>query len=328
MTGAEGAGPVRPVVVVSECLGFAAVRYDGQILRSRFVEALGHHVGFVQTCPEVGIGLGVPRDPIRIVRIEGERRLIQPSTDRDLTREMRDFGRDLLDRVAEADGFILKSKSPSCGIGDAKIMAGAEEGSPTLGRGPGLFAETVKERRPWAAVEDEGRLTNARLRHHFLTKLWALARLRNAEASGEMAELVRFQTEHKLLLMAYGQEGARELGRRVANSERRPFPEVVAGYREALGRVMEAPPEAGNMVNALHHAFGYVSNELERREREHFLGLVTEFREGRLPLPAVLALLRSWTVRFGQDYLDAQRLFEPYPRALFDLDSSGSGRLV
>lgn len=180
--------PFRPRVVVSQCLGFAAVRYDGQALRSGFVEALRDHVEFVQVCPEVGIGLGVPRDPIRIEvtaggRAAGDVRLVQPSTGRELTDKMHAFAETFLEEVRPVDGFILKSRSPSCGIADAKrFEPGAKD--PIEGLGPGLFARAVLERFPHAAVEDEARLADPGHRHRFLTRLWAVARRREARSEG------------------------------------------------------------------------------------------------------------------------------------------------
>ena len=104
-----------PIVVVSQCLGFAAVRYNGQMLQDGFVKALADHVQFVQVCPEVGIGLGVPRDPIRIVSDKNGRRLVQPASGRDLTTDMTRFSDGFLSGAGPVDGFILKSRSPSCG---------------------------------------------------------------------------------------------------------------------------------------------------------------------------------------------------------------------
>ncbi len=323
---AEAHGP-RPRVVVSECLGFAAVRYNGQILKSRFVDALREHVVFVQVCPEVGMGMGVPRDPVRVVLKDGEARLHQPDTGRNWTGEMRAFSDDFLGGLDAVDGFILKSKSPSCGISDTKIYAGEQGGSP-VGRSAGLFARAVQGAYPWAAIQDEGRLTNLRLRHHFLTHVWTLARLRRAEASEEPSALVRFQAEHKLLLLSLSPGGQRELGRIVAEAGVRPFPELIQRYRERLGRVFARPPRAGPTVDALHHAFGYVSDELDPSERTYFLDLLERFREGRAPLPTLLAVLRAWIVRFGVGYLEDQRLFEPYPPDLVDLSSSGDGQMV
>lgn len=170
---------VRPRVVVSRCLGFAAVRYDGQVLESRFVERLRDHVEFVQVCPEVGMGLGVPRDPIRIEVTAGGLRLVQPSTGRDLTEAMHRFSETFLDGLGDVDGFILKARSPSCGIRDTKrFRPGADD--PLDDLGAGLFARAVLERFPDAAVEDEARLADPGHRHRFLTRLWAAARRREA----------------------------------------------------------------------------------------------------------------------------------------------------
>src|SRR5512139_1873830 len=133
----------KPIVVVSQCLGFAAVRYNGIMLRDDFVEALRDHVQFVQVCPEVGVGLGIPRDPIRIVIANGQRRLIQPTTGKDVTEPMHRFTAEFLRSLGPVDGFILKSRSPSCGIKDVKMFSGPDAGAASLGKGSGLFAETV-----------------------------------------------------------------------------------------------------------------------------------------------------------------------------------------
>ncbi|MFP3947569.1 MAG: YbgA family protein [Gemmatimonadota bacterium] len=334
--------PVRPRVVVSQCLGFAAVRYNGRVLKSRFVEALRNHVDFIQVCPEVEIGLGVPRDPIRIEveRDEGagasgkpqdetsrQLRLVQPSTGRDLTAAMTGFASAYTRTLEGVDGFILKSKSPSCAFRDSKMYRAGGEGGP-IGRGPGLFARAVLEAYPWAAKEDERRLTNPRLRHQFLTHLWALARLRRVEAPGGMSKLVRYHASYEFLLVTLGPDVRARLERIVANPGSRSLSELVEEYRRTLGEALRDPPRTGHTVNALQHVFGQVSEGLDREERAYFLELLQEFRRGRTTLPALLAVLRSWAVRLDREYLDAKHFFEPYPRPLFDLSSSGDGLLV
>ena len=313
---------LKPVVVVSQCLGFAAVRYNGAILQDDFVRALGEHVRFVQVCPEVGIGLGVPRDPIRIVGKGSERRLLQPATGRDVTVPMQRFSKNFLDSVEPVDGFILKSRSPSCGIKDVKMHAKMEAAA-TIGKSSGLFAEAVLERFPGVAVEDEGRLTNATLRHHFLVRLFASARLREMRGNGSMAGLVQFHTLHKLQLMACNQSGLRALGRMVANAESRAVRSVVADYAERFAQVIANPARPRSNHNVLLHAFGYVSENLSAGERRHFLKLLDDYRGDRVPLSALLALMQSWVVRFEQGYLAGQTFFKPYPRALLNLVDSG-----
>jgi uncharacterized protein YbbK (DUF523 family) len=79
----------KPQVVVSKCLGFAACRYDGAMISDDFVRRLAAHVTFRPVCPEMEIGLGCPRDPIRVVLAGKELRLMQPATGRDVTEAMR-----------------------------------------------------------------------------------------------------------------------------------------------------------------------------------------------------------------------------------------------
>jgi uncharacterized protein YbgA (DUF1722 family)/uncharacterized protein YbbK (DUF523 family) len=316
---------VRPVVVVSQCLGFAAVRYNGQMLQDSFVQSLANHVQFKEVCPEVGIGLGVPRDPIRIVVDESGRRLIQPTTGRDLTDLMHRFGSTFLSGLQAVDGFILKSRSPSCGIKDVKVFS---PDSQPLPKSSGLFAEAVQASFPEAVIEDEGRLTNFRIRHHFLTRLFAAARLRRIRGRQAMADLVRFHTEYKLQLMAFGQRGLQALGRIVANAAGLDGPEVFRAYAAEFARACALPAKIGSTCNVLQHAFGYVTKDLTAQERSYFLDLLEDYRQARLPLSALLTVLNSWIVRFEQEYLAAQRFFNPYPRAFMELTDSAAGKIA
>ncbi len=316
-----------PRVVVSRCLELAACRYNGATIRAPIVRRLEGHVELVPVCPEVEIGLGVPRDPVRLCKVGGTLRMVrmvQPSTGRDLTEAMAAFAESFLSGVGPVDGFLLKSRSPSCGLTDTKVYSDSEPPMPS-GKGSGLFAAAVLERFGDAAVEDEGRLTNFRLRHHFLTKAFTLARLRQVAEAGTMAELVAFHSAHKLLLMAYHQTAMRRLGRIVANPERRPFPEVLAGYRGELARALARPARAPAHVNVAMHALGYFKDRLSVGEKHHFLVALDEYRAGRLPLSAPLLTLQSWLARFEEPYLAGQLYFEPYPRDLVDLADSAGG---
>ncbi|MDD4858406.1 MAG: DUF523 domain-containing protein, partial [Candidatus Krumholzibacteria bacterium] len=114
----------RPTVVVSKCLGFAACRYNGLGISSDFVKALMPDVDFVPVCAEVEIGLGVPREPIRVASGPNGLRLLQPSTGLDVTERMVRFARTFLESLSAVDGFILKSRSPSCGVRDVKVFRG------------------------------------------------------------------------------------------------------------------------------------------------------------------------------------------------------------
>jgi uncharacterized protein YbgA (DUF1722 family)/uncharacterized protein YbbK (DUF523 family) len=301
----------RPVVGMSLCLGDAPVRYDGAAIRDPFAARLAPFVDVRPVCPEVEIGLGVPRAPIRI---EGGR-LVQASTGRDLTEAMRAFAARWLGGLGEVDGFLLKSRSPSCGVTDVKRGGGA--------KGAGLFAEAVLEAHPEAAVEDEGRLTNARIREHWLTRIFASAELRQVR---RMGDLVRFHARHKLLLMACRETSLRALGRLVANPAKRRPAELLAAYRRGFAAALAERPAAGPHANVLEHALGYFKDALTPAEKRHFLAGLRSFRAGRLPLSVPVALLRAWLVRHPRPYLEDQAYLFPFPEELADLGDSGKGR--
>lgn len=306
----------RPVLVVSRCLGFESVRYNGQMVRDDFVQRLARFCEPVVVCPEVEIGLGVPRPPIRLVQRRGEPlAVVQPKTGRDVTGAMDAFADHFLDGLSATDGFLLKSRSPSCGIGDVKLYAEEEGGAPT-GKTAGVFGAHVLERFPAAAIEDEGRLKDDLLRERFLTLLFALPQLRDVEDSGERSALVAFHARYKYVLLAYEERGLRELGRIVASVAERPWGETLTLYRQGFARALAKPARVRAHVNALQHAFGHVSDGLTSAERAFFMQQLDELRAGRLPLVGTLALLRSWVLRFDAAYLERQAYLEPYPREL------------
>jgi uncharacterized protein YbgA (DUF1722 family)/uncharacterized protein YbbK (DUF523 family) len=317
----------KPALVVSRCLGFDACRYNGQMIPNGFLARLAPFVDLSLVCPEVEIGLGTPRDPIRLVgKEEGKERLVQPSTGLDLTEKMTDFRDGYLDGLSKVDGFVLKARSPSCGVTDAKVHGGPGKDMPSLRRAPGMFAAGVLDRFPFAAVEDEGRLTNFRIREHFLTRIFTLAEFRTIRSRPTMGKLVAFQARHKLLFMAVNQTKMRELGRLVANPEKRPAGEIVDDYGPLLARALERMPKYTSHINVLMHGLGYFKKKLSAREKAHFLDTLEVYREGKVPLSAVTMILASWIARFDEEYLASQSYFEPFPADLVEITDSGKGR--
>lgn len=313
-----------PRVVVSQCLELAACRYNGQSIRAEVVRRLAPWVELVPVCPEVEIGLGVPRPPIRLVAGRDGTQLVQPATGRDLTATMGDFGRRYLDRLGDVDGFILKSRSPSCGLDRVRVYGDPDEMVPVRTE-HGAFARLVLERYGDRAIEHEGRLTNLRLRHHFLTRLFALARLRRLATMPDAGTLVHFHAAHKLLLMAYRPSALRSLGRLVANPDRRPPAEVLADYLPVFRAALRRAPSRGGHLNVIMHARGYFADSLTAGEKRHLNALQTNYRQGRVTLAALVAALQSWIIRFDEAYLAAQAYFDPYPAEFFDLaDSRGT----
>jgi uncharacterized protein YbgA (DUF1722 family)/uncharacterized protein YbbK (DUF523 family) len=315
----------KPVIFSSKCLGFAACRWNGQVVADSFIEKLKPHVTFITECPECAIGLGVPRDPIRITLDNKKYRLRQLNAGKDVTEDMETFSRNFVSTLGEVDGFILKDRSPSCGIKDVKVYRGLEKGS-SIGKASGFFSKEVLEKYPHHPVETEMRLTNFNLREDFLTKIFLSANFRKVQASPAMKDLVQFQAENKLLLMAYSQTEMKELGRIVANHEKKKVDVVFPEYREHLYKALSKPPQYRSNINVIMHALGYFSKELSAEEKRFFLNTLEEYRREQIPLSVPLSLLRSYIVRFEEGYLMRQTFFHPYPKDFQAVTDSGKGR--
>lgn len=269
--------------------------------------------------------MGIPRDPIRIVHDGGVDKLVQPSTGIEWTEKMTRYSKFTLKKLTEIDGFILKSRSPSCGIKDVKLFA-AKPNSPSLGKTSGIFAREVLDKYGHLAIEDEGRLTNYRIREHFLTKLYCLTDFRYLKKTAAMAKLVTFHANNKYLFMAYNQTAMREMGRIVANHDKEDINTILSNYESVLHRLFATLPRFTSHINTLQHIFGYFKKELTTAEKRHFDQLIDKYRNEKIPLSAVTTLLQSWVVRYAQQYLSEQTYFYPFPDTLVSVTDSGKGR--
>jgi uncharacterized protein YbgA (DUF1722 family)/uncharacterized protein YbbK (DUF523 family) len=315
----------RPKVFSSKCLGFAACRWNGVSIPDRFIDSLKPYVDFVTTCPEVEIGLGVPRDPIRIVFKNEIFSLMQFNTKKEVSGLMTDFAEKFLDSVDEVDGFILKDRSPSCGIKGVKVYPGLEK-SNVVEKTSGFFAKEVIKRFPHQAIESEARLSNYNIREHFLTKLFTIAKFRTLKAKCAMRDLVQFHAENKLLLMACSQKELKIMGQIVANHEKKEPKQVFKQYETHLSNALGHAPKYKGNINVIMHAFGYFSKNLSSKEKQFFLNSLEEYRREQVPLSVPLRLLRADIIRFETEYLSQQTFFEPYPVDLVEVTDSGKGR--
>jgi uncharacterized protein YbgA (DUF1722 family) len=239
---------------------------------------------------------------------------------------MNRFVSNFLSSLGEVDGFILKSRSPSCGIKDVKVYhSAAEKQPPAIRKGFGLFGGAVLGRFPGLAAEDEERLENLPIRDHFLTRLWASSCLRTVERSGQLERLVDFHSRYTLLLMSCSQKELRILGRIVANAENRPWTEIMPDYGRLFRQALFRRPRFTATINVLMQALGYFRDGLSSSEKNFFLEQLESYRRGRLPLSEMRAVMASWIVRFGQEYLARQAFFNPYPHELASPATSSKG---
>ena len=312
--------PVR--IGISACLLGEKVRYDGNHKRDAYlVEVFGRHVTWVPVCPEVEMGLGVPRETMRLEQHGHEIRLITPKTGADHTARLRAFAEQRLAALSQERlcGYILKKDSPSCGMERVRLYRHA--GAPNRS-GQGLFAGALMQRFPHLPVEEEGRLQDPRLRENFVTRVFAYQRWCQMTAQRiTRAGLQHFHAQHKFLLVAHNQVGTRRLGRLLAYPEQFADERAwAAAYLDGFTEVMRRPPTRRGHTNVLQHLAGYVSDHLDRDEREELSEMIDQYRRSLLPLIVPVTLIRHYVRKFRLPYLLDQVYLSPHPHELMLLN--------
>jgi uncharacterized protein YbgA (DUF1722 family)/uncharacterized protein YbbK (DUF523 family) len=308
----------RPIRVgISSCLLGEAVRFDGGHKRDPFLtETFGVFVEWVPVCPEVECGFGTPREAMRLVRVDNDVRLLTVRTAVDLTDRMAAYTRR---RVAQLDaedlcGYVLKKDSPSCGLERVKIYGtgGVPEKS-----GRGIFARGLVERYPSLPVEEEGRLSDPRLRENFVERVFAYWRLRGLFSERwNMGTLVEFHTAHKLILMAHSPEAYRQLGRLVARARGVGRKDLERQYTERFMSALAVIATPRRHANVLQHMAGYFKNLLDAKSKAELGAAIDDYRRGLVPLVVPMTLLRHHVRVHGVSYLEGQHYLAPHPKEL------------
>ncbi|UCG52300.1 MAG: DUF1722 domain-containing protein [Candidatus Latescibacterota bacterium] len=302
---------------VSSCLLGEEVRFDGGHARNSFMmDVLGNWFEWVPVCPEVGIGMGVPRPTIRLFQNDKDVRLIAPSTREDFTVRMGTYAAKKVKELqkTDLDGYILKKGSPSCGMERIKVY---DERGVRRRDAAGLYAAVLIERWPTLPVEEEGRLNDVDIRENFIERVFCRNRWRTLIRRGlTRRRLVAFHTAHKLLLRSHNEAGYRRSGRLVGLAGQIPDGELFTLYEAELYRVMRTRATKRRHVNVLEHALGYMKKLLPSREKREILAAIGDYGAGLIPLIVPLTLLRFNIHRYEIDYLAGQIYFNPHPKEL------------
>jgi uncharacterized protein YbgA (DUF1722 family)/uncharacterized protein YbbK (DUF523 family) len=310
---------VKPRIGISSCLLGHNVRFDGGHKRDPFlVETFGQFVEWVPVCPEVELGLGAPRDSLRLAQTRGpdDLRMVNNRTGEDITGAMRGWAAARVDTLAAQDlsGYILKKDSPSCGMERVKVYG---PGGVPARSGRGLFAAALMSRLPDLPVDEEGRLTDPRLRDNFIERVFAYQRLTAFFRSRwTVGGLVRFHTSHKLALLAHDPRAYAALGRLVAEVKPRDRAAVQRDYRAGFMEALARPATPRKQVNVLMHMLGYFRKTLDEATRRDLLQTIEDYRQGLVPLVVPITLFRHYVRRQGEAYLAAQVYLDPHPKEL------------
>ena len=308
----------RPLRIgISACLLGEKVRFDGGHKQDAFLTGtFGRFVEWVPVCPEVEAGFGTPREAMRLVRTEDGVRLLTVKTARDVTATLDEYAERRVEELAaeELCGYVLKKDSPSCGLERVKVY-GAHSVATKSGRG--RFAVRLVERFPDLPVEEEGRLSDPRLRDNFVERVFAYWRLRDLfDGSWSVGDLVRFHTAHKLILMAHTPDAYQQLGRLVARARALPHDELERRYTRAFMAALTVLATRRKHTNVLQHMAGYFKDHLDRDSKTELVAAIEDYRRELVPLVVPMTLLRHYVRAHGVSYLAGQLYLEPHPKEL------------
>ena len=302
---------------ISSCLLGNAVRYDGGHKRDRFLtDTLGRYVDFVPVCPEVEIGLGIPREAMRLVGELNHPRLLTIRSRIDHTQRMTEWAIEKVKELEKEDlcGFIFKSDSPSSGLERVKVYD--PHGVPVK-KGVGLFARVFIDHFPLLPVEDEGRLHDPLLRENFIEGIFVWKRWREmVEQNRSKGGLVDFHSRHKLLIMAHSPKQYQALGQWVAQGKGVFLDDLLLQYQEMLSSALRQKPTNKKNANVLHHILGYFKKDLTPDEKQEALEVIENYARGLLPPIVPVTLMNHYVRKYHQPYLRDQYYLNPHPLEL------------
>ncbi|MBK5010637.1 DUF1722 domain-containing protein [Pseudomonas sp. S60] len=308
----------KPRIAISACLTGHSVRYNGGHKASDLCRAqLEEHFEWTPVCPEVAIGLGVPRDPIRLVGNPDHPEVVGTrNPGMDLTGPLRTYGEQMANELDDICGYIFMQKSPSCGLERVKVYQ--DNGHPAFHSGRGAYAQAFCERRPDLPVEEEGRLHDPVLRENFISRVYAYADWQRVLAEGlNRGALVNFHSRYKYLLMANNPQAYRTLGRMLGTLSKDDDPLVVGPqYFSELMQALRRCASRGTHSNVLQHLSGYFKDALTPSDKSELQELIGQYQQGVVPLVVPLTLLKHHLRNHPDPYLQQQAYLQPHPESL------------
>lgn len=307
----------KPLVGISACLLGEPVRYDGgNKLDTYLRDTLAKYVEFFPVCPETESGMGVPRPPLHLVKQGDAVRLFTRATAEDMTDKLHTWmhGRLAGLNAMPLCGFILKARSPSCGLHSARIQ---QAGHGTIKNGNGLFVSGLIDSFPGLPLAHEEQLQDATLRDCFIARIFVMHRWHGLIAGRKsIRKLMEFHARHKYLLMAHSPGTAGELGRFIADARHLSASERYTGYIGGLIRALARPTTVSKHINVLQHIMGYFKKDLTGDEKAELAGIIKSYKEGQLSLAVPIVLLNHYARKYNSTYLLQQYYLNPHPAEL------------
>ncbi|GAD79701.1 YbgA family protein [Vibrio ezurae] len=302
---------------ISSCVLGENVRFDSGSKPSKFVtQELSPFFEFIPVCPEVGVGMTVPRPTIRLVSNEERIALLETKDpSKDHTKAMTDYSNHKVDELIHSElcGYIVCAKSPTCGMERVKVYtkAGASNA------GVGLYTEVLMKKMPWLPVEEDGRLNDPVLKENFISRIFSLKDLYDCLGDKPTSgKVVAFHSRYKLTLMAHDPSSYKVLGQLVARVADYDSDAFYSLYRLKFMQALTHRASRKNNSNVLMHIQGYFKKWLTAQERQELRAIIDEYRQGLLPLLSPLTLIRHYLSLYPDTYLQSQKFLTPHPQEL------------
>jgi uncharacterized protein YbgA (DUF1722 family)/uncharacterized protein YbbK (DUF523 family) len=302
---------------ISACLAGEKVRFDTGHKKSNFcMDELGKHVEYQRFCPEVAVGLPIPRPTIRQVRVGDTIKVCRPDGTGDVGPKLTEYGKKVAtEQASKLSGFIFCAKSPSCGMERIKIYN--EAGTGNTSEGVGFFAEQIMAHNPLLPCEENGRLNDIHLRENFVMRIftyknWQVLR----EQPITVHRLTQFHAKYKYLLMAHNYQAYKDLGNLLGTYDGADYEALADDYILGLMTALKKPASRKNNSNTLMHLQGYFKKSLSKIEKQELRDAIDEYRQGLVPLYVPLTLVKHHLKVHPIEYLEQQVYFNPYPHDL------------
>ena len=306
----------KPKIAVSSCLLGKKVRYNGDAAEFRMLNRVwSDHLELIGVCPEVAIGMGVPRPTIRLVKGEERISLINPKNGDDYTDKMLEYAEVQSDFLINSgiSGFVFKKGSPSCGLERVKVYRGENAHAEKVGAG--MFAKVFTTLYPHIPVIEEGRLSDPLQAEHFLARVYFFNEWLNVGFKGwSAAKLMQFHSENKLFLLSRAPDAKRILGRVIANAfENNEHPDIVAlKYMAEAQKHLSTLTTPGRIAHAMERIVGSLPL-MPSQDRKELIEVISRYRKGLLSRSAALTLLGHHINRYGDGNIRHQNFIDPIP---------------
>ena len=307
----------KPKLIISKCLNSEKCRYDGQGFDDKVIRQLKEYIDIETVCPEVEIGLTTPRDPIRIEKHGEDYKLIQCNSNLDYSNHMYEFTEEFISNIKDVDGFILKSKSPSCGMKDVKIYPKGNKCSISKNAN-GFFSQRILDEKFDLPIENEGRLRNYIIRDEFLTKIFTINNLKCSQ------DLKEFHKNNKLLLKSYDENCISELDDLI-NKELDDEKNIQL-YKSKTQKILNNQRSKSSKLKTIKNIFESYNDKVNEKEKKYNEELLDLYRNEKIPFSALLTAIKIYALRFNEEEILNQTFFNPYPKDLVNVMDSGKGR--